>query len=135
MPSDACGPGSPADWLRHARSDLSLAKAALPAGTLLEALCFHAQQAEEKAIKAILVNAGLDVPRSHNIGALLELLPERIVVPDGVAAATELTDYAVEARYPGAFEAVTDEEYSRALVLASAVVRWSDEQISGTATG
>ena len=96
-------------------------------------LCLRTSQ--EKAIKAILVNAGLDVPRSHNIGALLELLPERIVVPDGVAAATELTDYAVEARYPGAFEAVTDEEYSRALVLASAVVRWSDEQVSGTATG
>ena len=37
-------PGSPADWLARARSDLALAKAPLPEGALYEDLCFHAQQ-------------------------------------------------------------------------------------------
>jgi len=46
-------PGSPSDWLRRARSDLALAKAPLPSGALYEDLCFHAQQAAEKAIKAV----------------------------------------------------------------------------------
>ncbi len=46
-------PGSPADWLRHAASDLKLARIARPPEVLLEALCFHAQQAAEKALKAV----------------------------------------------------------------------------------
>lgn len=45
--------GSPDDWLRHAYSDLELARVALPAKVLLELLCFHAQQAAEKSLKAV----------------------------------------------------------------------------------
>ncbi len=45
-------PGSAADWLRRARSDLALASAPRPDGVLLEDLAFHGQQAAEKAIRA-----------------------------------------------------------------------------------
>ena len=45
MPHEDCSPGSPADWLRHAHSDLELAKAKeLSEDILFEELCFHAQQ-------------------------------------------------------------------------------------------
>jgi len=107
----------------------------LPADALLEALCSHAQQAAEKAVKAVLVQGGLDVPRSHSIRALLDLLPSEVGVPDAVAVASELTGHAVEARYPGAIEAVSDEEYSRAVSLASAVVRWAAEHVSQAGAG
>lgn len=53
MPPERQMPGSPDDWLRRARSDLALAKVPLPEGALYEDLCFHAQQAAEKAIKAV----------------------------------------------------------------------------------
>jgi HEPN domain-containing protein len=56
MQSETPQPGSPEEWLRYAQSDLKLASITLPSGVLLEALCFHAQQAAEKAIKAVLIS-------------------------------------------------------------------------------
>ena len=38
MPPETSAPGSPADWLRHAYSDLALASTALPPQFLLEQL-------------------------------------------------------------------------------------------------
>lgn len=42
MPPEAVVPGSPDDWLRHARSDLLLAQQPVPPEVLLAMLCFHA---------------------------------------------------------------------------------------------
>ena len=44
MPDNPQVPGSPIDWLRHAQSDLNLARISPPEGVLLEGLCFHAEQ-------------------------------------------------------------------------------------------
>ena len=46
-------PGTPKDWLARAQGDLALAQISLPEGAYYEDLCFHAQQAAEKAIKAV----------------------------------------------------------------------------------
>lgn len=56
MPPERPVPGTPADWLARARSDLGLSQVPLPRGTLYEDLCFHAQQAAEKAMKAVYVH-------------------------------------------------------------------------------
>ncbi len=50
-------PDSPLEWLNRARSDLELARSLKP-DVYLEDLCFHAQQAAEKAIKALLIHHG-----------------------------------------------------------------------------
>ena len=79
MPPPEYPSGSPGDWLRHARSDLSLARALRPGGnTLADTLCFHVQQAAEKAVKAVLVYCGLEPPKSHSIGLLIDLLPDTV---------------------------------------------------------
>ena len=44
--------GSPQDWLIHAESDLQLAATGKLPKVLYETLCFHAQQAVEKAVKS-----------------------------------------------------------------------------------
>jgi HEPN domain-containing protein len=62
MASEPPRRGSPGDWLRHARSDLALARTTPTPEIMLEALCFHAQQAAEKAIKAVLVVRGITPP-------------------------------------------------------------------------
>lgn len=50
-------PGSPDEWLNYSRSDLKLARlAAGDASIRPEQACFHAQQAVEKAIKALLLS-------------------------------------------------------------------------------
>ena len=44
MPHNKDRPGSPEDWLSHARSDLTLASISPPEGVMLEGLCFHAHR-------------------------------------------------------------------------------------------
>ena len=50
-------------------------------------------------------------------------------VPEAVRAAAALTDYSAEARYPGPFEPVTENEFTEALHIAKAVVFWAENQI------
>lgn len=129
MPPEA---GSPEDWLRHAYSDLELAHVTPNSRILLEDLCFHAQQAVEKALKAVLVSRLFPFPKTHNIRTLLDLMPENVTPPQQVQEAVTLTDYAVLSRYPGDFEPVTEEEYQEALRMAEVVVKWADGVIKGT---
>ena len=121
--------GSPEDWLRHAHSDLQLARLSPPPGVLLEGLCFHAQQAAEKALKAVLVAQDTPFPRTHSIGRLAELLPRGISVPREVEDAASLTDYAVTTRYPGVSEPVDEEEYQGAVRLAEEVLAWAERMV------
>jgi HEPN domain-containing protein len=64
------------EWLRYAHSDLALARADVPE-VLPELLCFHAQQAAEKALKALFIGLGLPFPLVHHLGRLLDLLEDR----------------------------------------------------------
>jgi HEPN domain-containing protein len=130
MQADKPEPGSAADWLRRAHSDLALASIALPAGVLYTELCFHAQQAAEKSIKAVLVHYGIEFRKVHNIDYLLTLLPKEVLLPPEVADAVGLTSYAVALRYPGDYEDVTEEAYREAIQAARVVVAWAERIIS-----
>lgn len=130
VPDGRPTPGSPREWLARAKGDLALASAPLPPGGFYEDLCFHAQQAAEKAIKAIYVDRGWTFPYVHDLERLLTGLRERgLEPPETVAQAALLTSYAFEARYPGLGAPVADEDYKRALELANAVVRWVESEI------
>ena len=129
MPPEAHAPGSPADWLQHAHSDLALARTTPLPPILFEDLCFHAQQAAEKAIKAILVAYDIPVPRTHNLRTLFDLVPAEVSVPADLQEAAGLSDYAVARRYPGASEPVETEEYREAINMAEAVVDWAEQVI------
>ncbi len=120
-------PGEPGDWLRHAWSDLELARVGRNSRILLEDLCFHAQQATEKALKAVLVFRSAPFPKTHNIRTLMDLLPEGMNIPEEAKGAASLTDYAVLTRYPGDLEPVTEEEYLEAVRIAETVVRWGEK--------
>jgi HEPN domain-containing protein len=108
------------EWLRRARSNLSRAKADrdLPE-VLYEDLCFDAQQAAEKSLKAVLVHRRVGFPKTHDINVLLGLLRNcGVDVPDEICQADSLTGFAVDIRYPGLTEPVTRAEYEQALELA-----------------
>jgi HEPN domain-containing protein len=74
-------PGSAGDWLRRAKSDLALASVPRPPDVMYNKLCFHAQQAVEKSLKAMLIAEHIEFPRVHHIGYLLGLLPQEINLP------------------------------------------------------
>ncbi len=73
MPHERRPPNDPREWINRARSNLVRAQANLP-GVYLEDLCFDAQQAAEKAIKAVLIARGVDFPLVHDLARLLTLL-------------------------------------------------------------
>lgn len=122
-------PNDPREWLNRARGNLALARVE-PSGVYREDLCFNAQQAAEKAIKGLLLHRGIPFPYIHDLAELLRLLErEGEDIPSRVRDAQQLTDYAVETRYPGTAEPVSEEEYEEALALAEEVVRWAEERL------
>lgn len=119
----------PAEWLARARSALVLSRQHAP-GVVLEDLCFQAQQAAEKALKAVCLREGIEFPLTHDIRFLVRLLAdEGLAIPDAVRSAAVLADYAVAARYPSAAEPVTEAEYAEAVALADVVVAWAATQV------
>jgi len=125
-------PDDPREWLNRARSNLLRAQSGRNIeGIYLEDVCFDAQQAAEKAIKGVLLYHGIDFPKVHDIAELLSLVRDAgQPFPDEVAAATELTTYAVKTRYPTSGEPVSDEDCDAAIRCAEATLRWASEIIA-----
>lgn len=132
MPRESSVPGSPQDWLRYARADLAIALGPLPEGAIYELLCFHAQQAVEKSIKAVLLHHGRRIERTHSIERLVDLLPESLPRQPELIESARLTPYAVLVRYPGVSEPVTEADHQDAVRLARGVVSWAEAIVVGT---
>ena len=115
-------PDATAEWMAFARGDLALAGVTPPRGVPLALICFHAQQAAEKALKAVLVFHGAEVPRIHDIVVLIDLVEALVLVPPSLHAAGDLSAYATRSRYPGDSEPVMRAELARAVRLARDVV-------------
>ena len=131
MPLDSDPPGTAERWLNRAKGDLALSLAPLPKGAFLEDLCYHAQQAAEKALKAVYRQNGWVFRYTHDLDELIEGVREKgMEVPQEIAEAVILNSYSAEARYPSLSEPVTTEEYHEAVRLAEAVVTWAEKEIS-----
>ena len=120
--------GTPNDWLRRAKSNLIRAGQPKHEEVFLEDYCFDAQQAAEKALKALLLFHKIPFRFVHDIAELLTVLEQNgIGLPEPIRAAAELSDYAVEARYPGPMEPITEDEYKEAIKTAEDVVSWVED--------
>ncbi len=93
-----------AGLLLKAESDLANARTCLAAGQALDTVCFHAQQAAEKAIKAYLTAQNVEYPFIHNIEKLVNLCFTRDDSFSEIKALGQtLTPYAVGLRYDHQF--------------------------------
>ena len=99
------------------------------------AVGFHAQQAVEKAVKAVLTASDVEYARTHNLSFLLGLLEEAgVCAPPGAAGLGKLTPYGTMLRY----EAGPEMEPEGALDLDWAaesvrrVIAWADDQLRTT---
>jgi HEPN domain-containing protein len=125
VPQDKPTPGSAQDWLARARGDLAIAKAPLPEGAFYEDLCFHAQQAAEKALKAVYQYNGWPFRYTHDLDELIAGLRRNgLTIPTEADEAAVLSGFAWESWYPGLSEPVTLDEYREAILQAEAVVTW-----------
>ena len=84
-------PNDPREWIARAKSNLVRAGSVIE-GVELEDLCFDAQQAGEKAIKAVFIHRGDERQERH-----MEILPKGKYL-DGY-----LADPGLRATPPGAF--------------------------------
>jgi len=104
-------------WIRKAEADFKAASLILRED-LNDAVCFHCQQCIEKYLKAMLVELGLPVPKTHDLGRLRALLvPIYPAMKRYRRGMLFLTTFAVETRYPG--ESATKRD-------AAATMRWTE---------
>jgi len=130
MQDERYDPGTPYDWLRRAKSNLIRARLPKHEEVFWEDYCFDAQQATEKALKGLLLFHKIPFRFVHDIAELLTVLEQNgISLPESIQASAELSDYAVEARYPGLMEPITEDEYKEAIEMAEEVVSWVENLI------
>ncbi len=92
-------------------------------------LGFHAEQAVEKRLKAVLALHEIGYERTHSISYLTSLLEHHeIELPGGREQIEKLTPWAVAARYESTFEEVLDRAFVKEQV--SAVRDWSERLLS-----
>ncbi|OGB34246.1 MAG: hypothetical protein A3F78_05135 [Burkholderiales bacterium RIFCSPLOWO2_12_FULL_61_40] len=92
------------------------------------ALGFHAQQAIEKALKAVCVRRSMEVRRTHDLAALAHaLLEDGVALPVSVDEFRTLNPFAVEYRYDDEIaSSMTREDLDG---LLSPVLSWAKQQL------
>jgi HEPN domain-containing protein len=107
-------------WMNKADLDLTAAEILLRNSARLQpVVAFHAQQAVEKYLKAVLIRHQVYFPKTHDIGTVLDLVA--VCAPATAAAlqdATLLTPFGVEVRYPGDTPELMPGEETRAVEIA-----------------
>jgi HEPN domain-containing protein len=111
------------EWVAKAEGDYATAAREIRVrrNPNYDAVCFHAQQAVEKYLKAFLQEHGADFPKTHSLIELLELC----LILDASFEfhrdlLVRLDRYAVRYRYPGEF---AEKAEARAALEAASVVR------------
>lgn len=128
MPHDASDPGV---WLARAKSNLARARVGRTSPEVVwDDPCFDAQQAAEKALKALLIALGIPFPKTHDLARLLELIRPHLPVPPGLEDLVRLNPFAVAGRYPGDLPEATEEDWEEALLLAEQAVAWAERVLT-----
>ncbi len=120
--------------LRRAADDEAAARAMLPLESVTDSIVgFHAQQAVEKSLKAVLAARDVEFPFIHDIGGLADLCQEAgVSLPEELAGVDRLTPYAAGLRYDDDQPSIVGRETT--LSWATSVVAWARGQIEGEAS-
>jgi HEPN domain-containing protein len=121
--------------LRKAAEDEALLDEVLDSPRVTDAIFgFHAQQATEKLLKAVLSDAGVLYPLTHRLAQLIDLIRDNgIGFPAEFDALNLLTPFAVEFRYdsvPEEDEEALDRRATRDLIVQ--LRTWVEERVHGT---
>jgi len=110
------------EWLAVAESDLLAAASLVGNPALPRQASYCAQQAAEKAIKAVLSRLNVAFPKTHDLPELLALLPADHPLCQLTIDWETLTEWAVRGRYPGTGPAAMDTEACEAITMAKRIV-------------
>jgi HEPN domain-containing protein len=115
--------------LARAIDDETLIRKVAPDTDIADAIVgFHAQQAAEKLIKAVLAAHGVAFMKSHALSYLIGLVEENeIGAPESLTEADVLSPWAVDFRYEGEDPPALDR--SAALTLVGQTRTWAENEI------
>ena len=103
-------------WHRFAQEDIEEAERQMQAGeTVPRHPAWLAQQAAEKALKTVLVFEQIEFPFTHNLDVLHQRIPETWDAKAVRADLDRLSEYAVDARYPGNWPDLTRDDAQQAV--------------------
>jgi HEPN domain-containing protein len=107
-------------WISIAEEDLRVAEFTFQMQSSIpyRMIAFHAQQAAEKFLKALLLYYNIDFPFTHDLRKLIELIPADLNLNEKLESIIILTDYAVNRRYPDFYKNLTEAEAREAVNLS-----------------
>ncbi len=121
------------EWLEYAKADLGVAdhlfKTYYPKP--LAIICYHCQQAAEKAVKTIIVLNGSQggMPRRHDIFLLLNQIKNMVSIDNKFYDyADVLAPYGVAMRYPNELQ-LEERHAAKAIEMANEFVAWADSLV------
>ena len=117
-------------WLRFAGEDLSTAELISEQERPSRQACSHAQQAAEKAIKAVLIFLQVDFSYRHDLDYLRTLLPDGWLLKDNPPDLAEMSAWAVRGRYPGDLREAKREDAQITIEQAREVLETAREDLA-----
>ena len=124
------GPDHARLLLNKARSDkVVIDKLADDGDVSDDMIGFHAQQAVEKLLKAVLASHTIEYPRTHDIDRLVDLLAaNQIPLPPQARRLDELTPWATQLRYDDLLD-IEHLDRNETIGLVEGVIDWADAEL------
>jgi len=118
------------EWLDFANKDISSAKYLLDMRPVpLEIICYHCEQAAEKALKGYLILHDMEPLRTHDLRLLCKMCANIDNTFDEISqSCVNLTVYGVQPRYPFEIE-ILDSDMQEAVIEADLVMGFILEKI------
>lgn len=118
------------ELIKVARADLNSARRlATLESDRIENVYLLAQQAVEKAIKAVLCSANQSIPFTHDIELLIDRIPKHLPI-DFSRELTSLSEFAAIRRYLAGYERYSSEEVAAVLSEVEKVIIWGEAIIA-----
>ncbi len=120
-------------WLKIAQEELQSAEYLLEK-SLVRMVCYHAQQAVEKILKAVLAEREIEIPRTHNILDLYAAVRKLGYQPSLSDEDAVFLTSVYRARYPSALGLLpsgepTEQDAKKSLHIARAMSAWLKKTI------
>lgn len=110
-------------WRREASEELRAAELVAAHDEVPDRVAgFHAHLAAEKAIKSLLIERGIEMPRIHDLVGLHRLLPETDQRRFEAADLEVLNPWTIEGRYPADLPDVDDSVLDETLAAARRIL-------------
>lgn len=116
------------DWIEKANKDIKAVEKLKDDKDITEIVCFHCQQAVEKYLKALLIYKNQDIPKTHNIDFLLNQCKKYNPKLEEYIG-NQLSDYAVDLRYPDTKYIPTKNETEEAIKIMYIIIEIVNETL------